>query len=112
MALPDSRVGLPEQLLPRRIFQADGLSAVGVHGQGQEFIVDGCLHRCSPFLLPVDDVLAVSVEEGAQVPGGDIHQILQRFLGRPCNVRGEDGVGFLPQGAFLRERLSAEGIGP
>ena len=44
VALPDGRVSLPEHLFPRRVFQADGLCAVGVHCQGQKLIMDGCLH--------------------------------------------------------------------
>ena len=44
MALPDGGVGLPEHLFACGILQADGLCTVGVHGQGQEFVVNGCLH--------------------------------------------------------------------
>ena len=44
VALPDSRVGLPEHFFVRCIFQADSLCTVGVHGQGQKFVVNGCLH--------------------------------------------------------------------
>ena len=47
MALPDSRVGLPEHLLPGGIFQADCFGTMGIHGQGQEFVVNGCLHDSS-----------------------------------------------------------------
>ena len=42
---PDRRVCLPEHFLSGSIFQADGFSAVGVHRQGQKFVVDGCLHN-------------------------------------------------------------------
>ncbi len=44
VALPDSRVGLPEQLLPRGVLQADGLGTVGVHRKGQKFVLNGRLH--------------------------------------------------------------------
>ena len=47
VALPDSRVGLPEHLLPSGIFQADCFGTMGIHGQGQEFVVNGCLHDSS-----------------------------------------------------------------
>ena len=44
MALPDRRVGLPEQLLPRRVLQADGLGTVRVHRKAQKFVLNGRLH--------------------------------------------------------------------
>ena len=47
VALPDSRVSLPEHLLPGGIFQADCFGTMGIHGQGQEFVVNGCLHDSS-----------------------------------------------------------------
>lgn len=62
--------------------------------------------------LSVDDVLAVSFQPGAQVPGGNVHQVLQSLPGRPRNVRCEDSVGFCPQGTFLGQRLGDKGIGP
>ena len=53
MTLPDRRVGLPEQLFARCILQADGLRAKGVHGQGQKFVVDGCLHDSFSFFIVI-----------------------------------------------------------
>ena len=44
VALPDRRVGLPEQLLPRRVLQADGLGTVSVHRKAQKFVLNGRLH--------------------------------------------------------------------
>ena len=50
---PDRFVGLPEHLLPGGVPDADGLGAVGVHGQGQKFVADGCLHDdTSCYTLP------------------------------------------------------------
>ena len=53
MTLPDRRVGLPEQLFARCVLQADGLRAKGVHGQGQKFVVDGCLHDSFSFFIVI-----------------------------------------------------------
>ena len=44
---PDGRVCLPEHLLPGGIFQADCFGTMGIHGQGQKFVVNGCLHDSS-----------------------------------------------------------------
>ena len=50
VALPHRRVGLPQQLFACCVFQADSLCTVGVHGQGQKFVVNGCLHCYVSFL--------------------------------------------------------------
>ena len=65
---PDLRVSLPEHLFTRRVFQADGLCAVGVHRQGQKLIMDGCLHGHA--LLLYNIFCAQYTPFGAKSQGG------------------------------------------
>ena len=73
VALPDRRVGLPEQLLPRRVLQADGLGTVRVHRKAQKFVLNGRLHLSA--LLFVCVLLIPVYSPRPEKPRGFTHSL-------------------------------------
>ena len=73
VALPNRRIGLPEQLLPRRVLQADGLGTVCVHRKAQKFVLNGRLHLSA--LLFVCVLLIPVYSPRPEKPRGFTHSL-------------------------------------
>ena len=73
VALPDRRIGLPEQLLPRRVLQADGLGTVRVHRKAQKFVLNDRLHLSA--LLFVCVLLIPVYSPRPEKPRGFTHSL-------------------------------------
>lgn len=73
VAAPDRRICLPDHLLARCVFQADGLGTVGVYRQGQIVVLDRCLHRFALLFyktLSVRFAARLPLHRGGCIPKG------------------------------------------